>query len=323
MKTMSNRRKQIFALSLSFVFVLSGCMSGKPRFDQSESSSQHTERSNIDISGSESKGNYDYSLLPDFLYGYFDYGVYETPIRIPNSEHYDEIRISEANKIVIPELSVLTVCMHKWGESPCLMKQDDAKITQIFDCLKKEDATVANDTFLSDKRKESEQDGEITFVVLKADSKYATLSLDSYKDHSIFVSINQEDKNELQVVVNSEIIHKCIRELCEVKEGDIKLLLSAEKIEYKNISGDTICLSQQQINEMKALAENLSIEKNYSSGCPFDLKMVFESNGNKFNAYYSTDSCGILIIEDKTFKLDENSRKIMKNMFHDIDWHDK
>ncbi len=322
MKTMSNRRKQLFALSLSFVFVLSGCMSGKPRFDQSESSSQHTERSKIDISGSESKGNYDYSLLPDFLYGYFDYGVYETPIRIPNSEHYDEIRISEANKIVIPELSVLTVCMHKWGEPVCLMKKDDTKITQIFNYLKKETAKVVDDTFLSDKRKESEQDGEIIFVVLKADSKYATLLLSSYKDHSIIVSINQEDRNELQVAVNSEIIHQYIRELCEVKEGNLKVLSSAEKIVYINNSGNTISLSLEQINKVKALANNMKTENNYSYGCPFDLKMIIEANGNKYKAYYSTDSCGVLIIEDKTFKLDENSRKIMKTVFSDINWHD-
>ena len=64
-------------------------------------------------------------------------------------------------------------------------------------------------------------------------------------------------------------------------------------------------------------------EKNYSSSCPFDLKLIIETKGKKYKAYYSTDSCGVLIIEDKTYKIDKNSRVIMKKIFSDIEWHDQ
>ena len=110
---------------------------------------------------SESPLDRKFSVVPDFLYGYLDYGTYSTPSRISNPDQYDEINISADNTLDFPELSVLAVLVHKWGFSPYLMEQEDAKIEKLFELLKvvkiqKEEDIPQNG--------DQEQDSEISVV---------------------------------------------------------------------------------------------------------------------------------------------------------------
>lgn len=260
-------------------------------------------------------------LIPSFLYGFFDYGTYNTPSRIPNPDNYDEIGVSANDTLVFPELSVLAIVVDKWGYSPYLMTQDDVKIGQLFDFIKsvKVQKKIASET--GSTTVEAEQDSEISIVLLTGSADYALMVLRSFKDGSIDIRIEQENKAEvIMFTTNSDTVHEYLREICGIQSGDLQLLLNATSIGYLSEDEEWISLSDGLLKELQSLATSMTQIPNYSSGCPFDLRVVIDVNGEKHNAVISTDSCGILIIGDQTYQLDKEQRDILRAIFNDAPW---
>ena len=54
---------------------------------------------------------------------------------------------------------------------------------------------------------------------------------------------------------------------------------------------------------------------NFSAGCPFELELqIAMSNGSLCQMKYSTDDCGIIIIEDCTFELPEKIMGLLRDL---------
>ena len=284
----------------------------------------HTEPEGNDISDtaesplSESPLDRKFSVVPDFLYGYLDYGTYSTPSRISNPDQYDEINISADNTLDFPELSVLAVLVHKWGFSPYLMEQEDAKIEKLFELLKvvkiqKEEDIPQNG--------DQEQDSEISVVFVTGSANYALAELRSLKDDSIYIRINQENMSDVLLLSSkSEELHTYLREICGIQRGDIQLLSNADTIMYLSADDEWVTLPDSKAGKLKSMTDGIKKIPNYSTGCPFELKLIIEKNGVKYDAAISTDSCGIIIIGDQTYQVEKSQRDAIRSVFENVSW---
>lgn len=170
-------------------------------------------------------------------------------------------------------------------------------------------------------RLESEQDSEISIVLVTGNAGYSLIELRSFKDDSVKIRIEQENKNDaLLLYAKDEAVHAYMRELCGVQNGDIQLLLDAVHITYLSAGNEWVALPDSQVTELKSLAGGMVRIPNHSSGCPFDLRLIVETNGEKYDAAISTDSCGIVIIGDQTYQVDKEHRDVLKTIFEDAPW---
>lgn len=263
--------------------------------------------------------NDNYSFIPDFLSGYFDYGTYNAPSRIPNPGQYDKISISADNTLDFPELSVLAIVIDKWGSPPYLLEQDDVKIGRLFDLLK--EVEIQKEDSTSERRLESEQDSQISLVLLTGSAKYALVVLRSFKDGFVDIHIQQENMNDaILLSTKAEMVHDYMRAICGVQNGDIQFLMNAVNIMYLSKDDKWITLPSSQVVELQSLTGEMAKITNYSTGCPFELKLVIETNEEKYDAAISTDSCGIVIIGDQTYQIDKEQRGTLRTIFEDVPW---
>ena len=285
----------------------------------SASNQNNTEPEDSDFSDTaEPPLDKNFSAVPDFLYGYFDYGTYSTPSRISNPDQYDEIDISADNTLDFPESSVLAVIIHKWGFSPYLMEQENAKIEKLFKLLK--EVKVQREEGISQKG-DPEQDSEISVVLVTGSANYALVELRSFKDDSIYIRINQENMSDaLLLSAKSEELHTYLREICGIQRGDIQLLSNADTIMYLSADGAWVTLPDNQVGKLKSMTDGIEEIPNYSTGCPFELKLIIEKNGEKYDTAISTDSCGIIIIGDQTYQLEKSQRDAIRSFFENVSW---
>ena len=285
----------------------------------SASNQNNTEPEDSDFSDTaEPPLDKNFSAVPDFLYGYFDYGTYSTPSRISNPDQYDEIDISADNTLDFPESSVLAVIIHKWGFSPYLMEQEDAKIEKLFELLK--EVKIQREEDMS-QNGDPEQDSEISIVLVTGSANYALVELRSFKDDSICIRINQENMSDaLLLSAKSEELHTYLRKICGVQKGDIQLLTNADAIMYLSAEGAWVTLPDSQSGRLKTMTDGIEKIPNYSTGCPFELKLIIEKNGEKYDTAISTDSCGIIIIGDQTYQLEKSQRDAIRSVFENVSW---
>lgn len=263
--------------------------------------------------------------VPDFLQGYFDNGTYENPPRISNPNRFDMIELTSENRLDFPELSVLAVVPHRWGLNPYLLEQDDEKIIQIFDYLKDTEITsqITKLEFNALGSKiEADQDAELSLVVLTADAKYALVTVSSFKDDTLHIRITQENsEEEMFLTAYSEPLHDYLRELFDLQKGDPLVLQNAENIKYLTKDERWVELSKEKLEDWRRLTEDMEQIKNYSSGCPFELKLIVEARGETSNVSAATDGCGVIIIGDQTYQLKKEKRKELQTLFDEAPWH--
>lgn len=100
--------------------------------------------------------------------------------------------------------------------------------------------------------------------------------------------------------------------------GDIEVLNNAAKVEYLSSSGEWKLLNTAETEEFKTIVNGAKKDINYSSGCPFDLQMRITKETGIFDSFYSTDSCGVFIIEDSTYILSQDKRDLMYKLFEEF-----
>ena len=97
-------------------------------------------------------------------------------------------------------------------------------------------------------------------------------------------------------------------------------MTEAEAVQYLASDGRWIALSQEQLTEWMALGDEMERISNASTGCPFDLKLQVKADGKQYQVSASTDSCGVLIIEDQTYQLAEDKRGVLRALFPEAPW---
>lgn len=257
---------------------------------------------------------------PDFLTGYFDLGVYKKPIRIANSvDNYSNIKCSNENRLELPEAVILSVVFDKWGDGIKLWKQDDEKLKIFIQLL--QGVLITSQENIRGMDMDYEQDAEVSFVILKGNGNFALLTLRSFKDDYIEILVEQEDcpKKGIYATYSKDIRNK-LREICEVEIIAKEMLLNADNIKYLSKNKEWVELSEEKLRDFNRLISKSSDVKNYSTGCPFDLKILVEVGENEYSVKASTDSCGILIVGDKTYQLQKDDRDEMRNIFTQISW---
>lgn len=259
-------------------------------------------------------GMEDSELIPEFLDGYFDMGTYPQPIRIPDlNDNYEKFEIVN-DRIVFPELVVLSVIVERWGEPSIVYTQNNEKIRQFMQALQR-DIFTSDDTQISDWNNH-EQDSEIAVTILKVNGMYALIKVRSSKDNFIEIEIEQEDGIESYHLCGySEIVHNNLREMCNVETIDRETFLESNNICYSIDGNQWIDLSVQDAEKLKTIIGFATTVKNYSFGCPFDLKFKFENGNKQYTGRISTDNCGIIILGDTTFQLQEKDRVVLGEIF--------
>ena len=90
------------------------------------------------------------------------------------------------------------------------------------------------------------------------------------------------------------------------------------KVEYLSSFGEWKFLNTDEIEEFKTIVNGAQKDINYSSSCPFDLQMRITTETGSFDSFYSTDSCGVFIIEDSTYILSQDKRDLMYKLFEEF-----
>lgn len=255
--------------------------------------------------------------VPDFLNGYLDYGTYEQPIRVSNLDNTDEIKLSDQNMLVYPESAVVAVVKNRWGDSSKLLERNEEVTRNFFRLLQNTKMRQEKNARML---KDGEQDTEAAIVAVMASGKYSLIKLRSFKDDFNEIIIEQENASEIMILsANSEELHRKLKEICDLKEGNIQMLADANNIKYLSDTG-WVELTDQEISQFISLTDAADVIPNYSAGCPFDLKLIIESNEIQYTSSYATDTCGILIIEDTTYQLKRENRQAVEDLFKNVNW---
>ena len=285
------------------------------------------------VAGSSLSVNGDDELdfsIPAFLENRFDYGTYEQPMRLADPGNYGFIELTERNTLDIPEFSVMCVLTHRDGEMYSeLYPQDNDQIKRMFGFLENTEFSRVED----ERGHDPEMDTMVEAVLLLSNGKYALLHIRSYMDDYIQIEVAQEtrlvDDAQFGGVLYggySAELHKSLRTIMGIKECSKDIIKDADSIRYMTVDSrgyqrsdakeiKWLSLSSDKISRLAELVSDATLEHNYAYGCSYN-SIIIEAGGVEYRGAYTTDSCGMIIIEDKTYLVPaELNDKYTKSIF--------
>lgn len=322
------KRIRYFAIAvvgLLIVFLVTGCDWSNPTrqdtlsgtADQNDKRIEGREVETSDSSREANTTEWPDIAIPAFLENRLDYGTYEHPVRLLDTDNNGFIEFTDQGTLDIPEASVLSILTHRNGELfPELYDPDNEPIKKMFSCLEGASVSVIPDA----QNIQSEQDTMVEAILLLSNGKYALLHFRSYSDDYIRVEVVQEsglvEGSQFGGVVYggfSEALHQALREIMGIKEGSLDIIRKATSIRYLTIDSrgyqksdakekEWLTLSPEKITKLADILGKAVVERNYAYGCSYN-SILIEADGVIYRGAYTTDSCGMIIIEDKTYKI--------------------
>lgn len=286
---------------------LFGCSKSQDNLSKIDKSSIQ----DIDISKNIEK-NYNEFELPEWIGNYFEFGTYEELFRFANEKNYSQIKIS--NGIQIPESRLLSILFSTPIKSTYLYDDTNENIISFINTLKtlnieQIDEKSYNQIFKYKDNRKLLFETNIFFI--NAESKYMGINILTYDNYEHLLKIQQEDKI-LYGFCESNSFFNLISATTQTKHFDINMVNDIKKVEYLH-NNEWLECDQDYLNIFKEAISNSKSILNQSTGCPFELELkITMENNTQFNTKYSTDDCGIIIIEDTILCVKEKYIDLLK-----------
>ena len=251
--------------------------------------------------------------LPEWIGNYFEIGTYQERIRLSNSQNYSFIQVTD--KIQIPESRLLSILFNTPLNSYFLYEDSKENIVSFVNALKELNIERQNEQSYNDlvKKQKDNRLYETEIFLSDAESNYIRISILTYKNGLHFIQVYQGDE-VIYASATSNAFLDLLNNATKTKQFDTTLTESIVKIEY--LDEDKWVESSSEYLEL--FKESLSKAEgipNYSAGCPFELKLrATTENGVQYNIKYSTDDCGVLIIEDSSFNVQNSYRDMLRDV---------
>ena len=252
--------------------------------------------------------------LPDWIGNYFTLGTYNERIRLANTSNYSNIQLE--NNIIIPESTLLSILFNTPLKETFLYKDSKENIICFINELEnltiiKEDEQSYNNKFIKSNKLRLI---ETNIFLINAESNYIGINILTDKENHHLITIHQ-DNNILYASSTSERFSQLILNMTDTKSFNISDINNITKIEYLNDQKWLSCTTDY-VNMFKAGLFDGKPIGNFTTGCPFELILKATLNdGRQYNMKYSTDTCGILIIEDSTFEIDKSYKDLLRTPY--------
>ncbi len=235
---------------------------------------------------------------------------YQTEIEIPNPENIKQVQLDTDGTLQFPKGNILAIAIHKYGEDITVLEENEEVAAELFQIL--QSITFKQETDNAEEILNAEQDTEANIVLLTKDKSYALLAIQTYKDGSIIVIVNQEKETRI-LSAKSEPLRSFIRELSGLKQGDDRCIKEAQEIKFFT-NDQWVTLSKDDQNDLYAIIKSAELIPNYSRERIFAVKIILKINGESYNAKVSTEG-DVFILEDATFEVNDKDTEVIKRVF--------
>lgn len=245
---------------------------------------------------------------PEWLGNLLEFGTYKEKIQVGNNSDILEV----SDKIKIPKSNLISILLetpindiHLYEDSISDLKEFINIIQQLDVTLISEETAVSNilSTSLISQ----------TNIIL-SNSNYTAIDIRSYNDGTHIFAVKQNDSN-LYCQSESSQLSNLIRQITDLKTLSYEDIQSIIKLDLYTSNDGHIEFNEKELNTFINGIQNSNQIQNLSTGCPFNNKIKATlQNGTVLNMKYSSDGCGILIVEDTTYELSEK----YENKFNDI-----
>lgn len=251
------------------------------------------------------------TLLPEWIGNFFEKGTYSEKIRLANNNNNSLVQIYD--NIQIPESRLLSILFNTPMKSYYLYEDTKQNIITVVDRLKELKLDVLSGKEYEEvvKTERANKLFETELFLCDSESNYIRISVISDKNALHLIQVYQGEERIYAMGKSFDLLETLYAatgtqkfDKSMVKEiQDIHVFSNnnwnESSVEYKNIV-------------LKALAESVPIS-NFSAGCPFDLRLqATMKNGDRYQIKFSTDDCGVMVIEDKSFEVTEEFRELVR-----------
>ncbi len=252
-------------------------------------------------------------------------GTYRNPVHIRSGEGGTAITFDEEKRLKLPECDVESVQFCRCGDIRRLADPDEDMVTELVETIQsvkfKAEEIWNGDGLLTGVIRgiaNGQRDAEVGMTLRLNDGKKVYLSIQSYLDDYVEVIAGEDSENtglkEVCYSAFSERLHAYLRNLLGVKTGSIDLLRGATNVVYRNSKAGWSSLTSDKIDKLIGMLNASEVGQNYSTGCPFNAFFIY-NGGIKYKGYYTTDSCGYIVLEDRTYKVPKDMKRQLTEVF--------
>lgn len=236
--------------------------------------------------------------VPEWLESYSEFKNSSTSIYIDSSE--EQLSIKE-DHIVIPEGNIILVTKEIAGQARKEAGTDQKQIQKIMQLL--QETKVLKEEEVPEIETGHWLGLDFDMVFLSAQGDYSLVKVTVRDDHVAAVDILDENgEDEISAYIQSEELVTAILDAAEFRELDPQKFAEVTDIQIIDAGGQAYECPDEEMTQIKGIL-NGNYKKTDRCQGPFDvyIQLTFQ-DGEKAEARWCNDGCGILAVEGHYYK---------------------